>query len=539
MPKSRKRKGRFRLAKSSKPVRNNAPVLPSGETGHANTKYRVYSYIPKILLYFAGPFLATLFWERGLGMLSNIPSKIVFALVLFALCVYIGWGVWVLAGWVSKWRPFGTLRGRAIPTILVILAIIISPLTYTFINHFIKDLGSIEMAEFGNDSSQVLVHYGRRDNDWMLTQTTVGELREKPRAALSVKSQDILYIHTEGKRVYVDSILFGGYKKRAFFNIPLARTRDFSISMSNYINAEAGPNKNLVRESPGGFIADSVTTNEIATTILAPPVVIKDNNYNDLPSGWKVYERSTALEIRNEYNIPVLVLEYKNPYEITISGIFITSFGILKVDNSEDVIFQFGSNLAELGSYRVNNVFVHSFIDLFKSERSYKLYDDYTERGILGTLTQFFENIFNIPSHEVKNLIITPTMFPATSTTPNGLLIEFSKKWDDIDPISISVNVTGTIIDQQYAWWAYPNLTGFDINQIVSFRKGVLDDAFSGSSHIDPPIFTYYSLGKPLSSTNSLYLWFVSPNPMTIESVIFQGVYFYREGDRLILDRRK
>ncbi|MFH1032152.1 MAG: hypothetical protein V1767_06290 [Chloroflexota bacterium] len=149
-----------------------------------------------------------------------------------------------------------------------------------------------------------------------------------------------------------------------------------------------------------------------------------------------------------------------------------------------------------------------------------------------------YEVILNIPSHEIRNLVIKATLFPSTNTTQNGLLVEFGRRWDDVDPVRVSVNVSGTVIDQTYAWWAKPNLSAFDINQVVEFRKGITVDAFLIHSNVSPPIFTFYSIGKPLSSTNSLYLWFVSPYPMNIEGAVFQGVHFHREKDKLVLDRR-
>jgi hypothetical protein len=403
-------------------------------------------------------------------------------------------------------------------------------------------MGSIEMGEFGNDSTKVFVHYGEKSIEWMSTNTTIGELREQPRAPLTINDQDILDAYITDKKLYVDLVLFGGYSSKAFFNFPLARTLEFTISTSSYINTEAGPNKNIFRESPGGFIADNATVKKITDRVLAPPVVIKQNYIEGnlpLPDGWKDFNLGAIREIRNEHNIPILVCEYKSPYEVTISGIFLTSFGLIKVDNSEDVIFQAGSNLSDLGTYTVNNAFVHSFIDLFISEKRYNLYEDYSEKGLFDTVLNCFRKLLKIPTHEIKNLVINTTQFPATDTTPYGLLIEFGKRWDDIDPISISVNVSGARIDGQYAWWATPNLKGFNLEEITSFRKGLEKDAFAGSSNIEPPIFTYYSLGKPLTSSNSLYLWFVSNKPLNAESIVFQGAYFYREGNKLILDRSK
>ncbi|MFH1087351.1 MAG: hypothetical protein V1737_02040, partial [Chloroflexota bacterium] len=97
-----------------------------------------------------------------------------------------------------------------------------------------------------------------------------------------------------------------------------------------------------------------------------------NNAFNRRPAGWKVYQNNTNLEIQNQDGIPVLLLQYKSPYTIIISGLFVTPMGICKVNN-ETGIYMLGDSLAELGTYRVDRVFVHSIFDLFKSERTYIL----------------------------------------------------------------------------------------------------------------------------------------------------------------------
>ena len=424
-----------------------------------------------------------------------------------------------------------------ITILFVIVIMVILPPVYEVINVFISDLGTIEMEEFGNDSTEVIVHYGERpeENELALTKTTIGKLKTKSQSPISISGDNILLVHTSGNKVYVDSVLFGGYKKRAFINLSLARTQNFTIKHHLYLNSDISGY--IIKEELREYVTDNDTVKTIADTLLFQPVQFKDN-WIELPENWRKYERATAVEIRNEYNIPVLVLEYKNPYEITVSGIFHSSFGIMKVDNEENITFHFSSNLNDISEYTVNNIFVHWLTDYFKSEKTYNLCKDYTEKSIFDTITYTFQRLFKLPTHEVKNLVIKATVFPATDTTPNGLLIEFAQRWEEIDPINITANVLGTRLDSQYAWWAEPNLQGFDLDEIVSFKKGVQTEAFEASSRIKPPIYEYYSLGKPISASNSLYLWFVSPESMDIVSITFQGERFIGAGDKLIWERR-
>ena len=225
-------------------------------------------------------------------------------------------------------------------------------------------------------------------------------------------------------------------------------------------------------------------------------------------------------------------------YRVGHADSFFHHFRDTTIDNDDDITFHFSSNLLDIGTYTVNNIFIHNITDYFVSEKSYILHEDYAEHGVFEMIVYNFQKLLKLPTREVKNLVIRPTVFPATNTTPYGLLIEFANSWEEIDPINISVNITGTRLDAQYAWWAAPNLRGFNLDEIVSFRKGTEAEAFEANSRINPPIYDYYSLGKPISSSNSLYLWFVSFEPMKIESISFQGERFIGGEDRLIWERK-
>ena len=139
----------------------------------------------------------------------------------------------------------------------------------------------------------------------------------------SVNGQDIFTLHVEQNKLYIDSMVFAGIQdpSRHIFN---------------------------------------------------PPVIIKNNAFSRTPDGWKVLQNNMNLEIQNQDGIPVLLMEYNNPYRITISGLFVSPMGIVKVNN-ETGIYMMGDTLTELGDYRVNRIFIRSFFDIFKRERAYNL----------------------------------------------------------------------------------------------------------------------------------------------------------------------
>lgn len=297
------------------------------------------------------------------NMLNNISPIQGYILFVSSLCVFFGYWTWRVVGWIKKCYPKIRLV-RILTTALVIIIIFVTSPYYK--DYLIKGNNSIEMPTFVDDSTQIFVHYGRRANDFFWTQKTVGELKQNPDATLKVNGQDILYIHTDGSKLYVDAILFGGYESQTVPGYTtIGSLANFSIEVSGYfITDSTAVGKSFQYKSQPTIIKNKA---------LAPPVVIKNNSFSHKPSGWEVHQNSTALEIDNENNIPVLVLQYKSPYEITVSGLFITSFGILKVDNSQAVIFEFGDSLSELGEYKVDRIFIQSIPDLFESERTYIL----------------------------------------------------------------------------------------------------------------------------------------------------------------------
>lgn len=250
----------------------------------------------------------------GANMLNDISPIWGYLLLVSSFCIVFGYWAWKAIGWIAKHHRKIRLVQILATGLLIVIIFITSPY---YKDYFIKSDSSIEMPTFVNDSTQILVHYGTRANDYFWTQTTIGELKQKPSAPFSINGQQIFTVYIEQNKLYIDTVVFAGYGNQ--------------------------------------------------------PVVIKNNAFSRKPDGWKIYQNSAALEILNENDIPVLILEYHSPYEITISGLFVTPMGICKVDNSEGNIFLLGDTLSELGTYKVDRVFIHSIFDLFRSERIYNL----------------------------------------------------------------------------------------------------------------------------------------------------------------------
>ena len=252
-------------------------------------------------------------------MSTIIPNMgYIFPLIVMSICF--GYWTWVLTGKVNKWHPFQTRIGRGISVFIVMMAIwSSSPLYVDYLRY--QDTTGL----YVDDSKEVIVHFGSRENDWFYSKTTVGELKDQPNVPFGINGMNIFTLHIRDNTLYIDTKLFAG-------------------------------------------IAD------YQKHIFSPPVVIKDDGYKGVPDNWKVYQNKENLEIVNQDGIPVLIMERKKPYEITISGLFVTPMGICKVNN-ETGIFMLGDTLSELGNYTVDRTFIHSPLDIFITERTYILHD--------------------------------------------------------------------------------------------------------------------------------------------------------------------
>ncbi len=308
--------------------------------------------------------IITTFVSNWLNSFSQFWAYI---LLLFSFSIGLAYFVRKIGIWMgrSNFKLINWITKNIFRVILVwILAFIIAIPTIIFTSPYYKDSllpnnGSIELGPFGNDSAKVSIHYGKRTNDFFFTQETVGKLKQKPISVLNIDGQDILYVHIENDKLFVDAMVFAGYGDaiaiKTFTDITLEMS--FSIPIIDNIDISVP----LIDQEPSLGIKNG----------LAQPVIIKNSDYSKKPNGWRIQRSDTALEITNENNIPVLVLEYRSPYEITISGLFVTNIGILKVDNSEGAIFKIANSLSEFGTYKVDRIFINSIFDLFSSERTY------------------------------------------------------------------------------------------------------------------------------------------------------------------------
>jgi len=328
-------------------------------------------------------FVAQNFW--GASMLANLSPKLGYLLFLISNSAILGWWGWLLVGSIYKKQRFVKLIKSIGTLTFVILFILTSPL---YVDIFVIPKGTIEFERPYYDSTQVTVRYGTRETDFFWTQKTIGELKQKSSVALNVNGHDIFNIYTDGRQIIVDAILFAGYENQIVADYTTIGSMDkFSITMDGNFNTDNGSNKYYYRKR-GVFELkmDSIESGKITASILgqptmiknkalAQPVTITNSALSREVEGWKIWKSSVGFEVTNENNIPVLVVEYKSPYSLTISGLFATPMGILKVDNSKDTIFSFGDSPFELGTYRVDRIRMYSVFDLFRPERTYILSD--------------------------------------------------------------------------------------------------------------------------------------------------------------------
>ena len=88
----------------------------------------------------------------------------------------------------------------------------------------------------------------------------------------------------------------------------------------------------------------------------------------NMPRSWLIVSSNRALAILNGKDIPVLVVEYQDPYTILVEGIFDTLVGPLLVDDKEG--WRVLSESGFPATYTVKRVFVRSWFDIFFSRRN-------------------------------------------------------------------------------------------------------------------------------------------------------------------------
>ena len=269
-------------------------------------------------------FIAENFW--GASILANLSLKWGYALFLLSNGIILGWWTWLLVRRLCRGKRYTKTIQSVAVLVIIFLFVFTSPYYKDF---FIKPQGTIKIPPFTPDSTQVIVHYGNRDTGSSGFQngdaiTTVGELKQKPFVSLKINEQEIFTIHIDQREICIDTKLFTGIQ-----------------SQSQHI--------------------------------FSRPIVITNNAPDYLPNGWKIHQNFTNFEIDNQYGIPVLLLEYKNPYTIIISGLFVTPMGICKVCN-QSTVFTLGDTFEQLGTtYKVDVVTINTVLDLFKTEKTYDL----------------------------------------------------------------------------------------------------------------------------------------------------------------------
>jgi len=269
-------------------------------------------------------FTADLWW---IPMLINTSFLWGYVLFLVSNGLLLGLVIYIFARRLCRKYHFAKRIGIA-SAFVAFLLFMLFPSYPLFSTYLATSQDGIDMPTFIDASTPITVYYGNRAEPVFYTKTTIGELeQEGEQVAFAINGQHIFAIHIEDNKLYIDALVFAGVENQ----------------------------------------------NEC---IFSPPIAIHNNRiYGEIPDGWERKQNKMILEIDNQDGIPVLIMEYKSPYSIIISGLFVTPQGICKVSN-EGAIFHLGDTLSELGTYKVDRVFLHYFWDLFRGERSYVLGDE-------------------------------------------------------------------------------------------------------------------------------------------------------------------
>ena len=275
-----------------------------------------FTYFMRVVVSIGLFYLSTIAGDRL--MEYSLVFGFVFPIIVLCICV----SYWIL-DFISRFLKWRLFYSFIIKVISVVLAIVLIWLAMPLYVDLLPTKDTIEMPKWIDGNTEVQVHYGTRPDDWFYTKTTVAELSQKAGVPFAVNGQNIFTLHVDDNRIYIDTLLFAGI-------------------------------------------------HDAEKHIFSPPVVIRKNMIIDKPDDWRLYLYNTGLEIQNQDGIPVLLMKYKNPYQITISGLFVTPMGICKVNN-ETGIFILGDTLSQIGVYTVDMGLPRSIFDLFKKERTYIL----------------------------------------------------------------------------------------------------------------------------------------------------------------------
>lgn len=300
----------------------------------------------------------------GGNMLSYISPKLGFTIFVLCLCLLFCFWTWKLTAKVERWHLFSSKKLRLASVFIVLFTIIFTSQFY--IDYYPNPQGTIDIGAFHDNSVNISFHLGRRPYDQVAwDQKSLGELKQQPVSILNVNERDILSIQINDNKLSINADVFTGYG-----NDLATSSANYSIKFAIKVPSQIG------KEGKLGFIN---LPHEGKISSLKQPVLIRENAIVDgLPNGWERKINNTTLEIINEKGLPVLIIEYKSPYEVIVAGLFATSAGIAKIDNNtitNGYAFIFRDSLSELGSYKIDSVFPHSLFDLMRSEKTYKLSD--------------------------------------------------------------------------------------------------------------------------------------------------------------------
>ncbi|MFC2069935.1 hypothetical protein ACFLTB_02020 [Chloroflexota bacterium] len=381
MPKQNKRKRRFKPNQKRDLVQKESNNIKTDM--QSSDKKGIKIIQNKSFTWHALSFIVSFYLSLvGENALLDINPTLGFVLPVIVISLWLLYLPWRLKlGWYWKF-PIGIL--------LVTIMWVSMPLYIDHLPQLGRDTIEFERPYF--DSTTVNVSYGDRQDDFFWTDKTVAELKQKSSVSLSIIGDEIFNIYTDGRQVIVDAKLFAGYGTRVD-NLyrPLGTSNTFSINLSGYLDTDARPNKFFARKQGAfEFRVDPSTDGTITATILGQPIILSNpllsnsvNFTNNALSrkidGWDIRPSRIGYEVLNEENIPVLVIKYENPYQITISGLFLTPLGVMKVDNNDDVIFEFANSPSELGLYTVDIVKPHTVFDVFNKEKTYNLAEIYPE----------------------------------------------------------------------------------------------------------------------------------------------------------------
>jgi hypothetical protein len=305
---------------------------------------------------------------------NKLPYILGYVLFVLVTCVIAIMWVWSIQKLTSKKIPYLRLLQVTSSIIVLLVLTIFSPY---YIGWVVEDHKPITMEPYGVDTTPALVHYGNRPNDFFWTQKSVGELKQKTSVSLNINGESIFSVYVKNRELCVDAKILNGFSN----DLTTYRTDIFTIELDGYFDTKSSVVKYYVRKQgvfeetvkEGAITATLLTRATITTKALAPPIEIRENNFVSKPDNCEIYYKDKTVEFLNEKNIPVLVLKRPNPYEITIEGLFRTPYGILKVDNSHDVVFEFADTYNQLSDYKVDRAVRNPFLDWLTLKRTFNL----------------------------------------------------------------------------------------------------------------------------------------------------------------------